>query len=219
MNRFVALAFVLVVVSMGGFVALIRFGSETRETEVPESVVAARPAQHVVPKRRIDASLAMLERVAPPFEALATDGKSHTLGELCRTGPVVLTFVKDGCPCSEAAQPFFNQIQAAYPGAEFLGVIDAESEKARRWAKKFRVDYPILLDPACAIVRAYKVENSAYVVLVDARGRILKHWPGYSTSMLRELGATLAELTHTAEKLTNLTDAPIEPFSGCPFDL
>src|SRR5208337_4269472 len=50
---------------------------------------------------------------------------------------------------------------------------------------KIRVSYPLLLDPNLQLVRAYGVENSAYVVLVDQKGQIMMDWPGYSASMLQ----------------------------------
>ena len=164
------------------------------------------------------ASEAMVERVAPPFDAPAADGRRYRLDELSRRGPLVLTFVKDGCPCSEAAQPFFNRLHAAYPEAEMFGVIDVEAEPATRWAGRFHVTYPLLLDPGLGIIRAYNAENSAYVVLVDAQGRIRKHWPGYSAGMLRELGATLAGLIGTTDRPIDVADAPDEAYSGCPFE-
>ena len=132
---------------------------------------------------------------------------------------MVLTFIKIGCPCSEAAQPFFNRLRAAYPHARILGVIDGDLGPANLWAKKIRVSYPLLLDPNLQLVRAYGVENSAYVVLVDQKGQIVMHWPGYCASMLQELGATLALLTRSAVRPIDTVDAPVEFYSGCPYDL
>ncbi len=219
MNRFVATAIVLPVAALGGFYAWARLRSEMGGADASELAVKEAPERHLVPERRFVASEAMIERKAPNFEAMGTDGTFHGLEESCRNGPVVLTFVKDGCPCSEAAQPFFNRLRTAYPHAEFFGVIDAPKETAKRWASKFHIAYPVLLDPGCGIIQAYHVENSAYVVLVDAKGRILKHWPGYSSGTLRELGATLATLMGTPEQPIDVADAPGEPYSGCPFDL
>ncbi|APW62531.1 peroxiredoxin family protein [Paludisphaera borealis] len=219
MNRIAVATFCALIAVVGGVFALARLRSESGGAVASTLMIIEGSTKHLVTKEMADASKAMVERTAPHFEAVAVDGRTYNLGELRRRGPVVLTFAKFGCPCSEAAQPFFNRLHAAYPEAGFFGVIDVEAEKATRWAERFRIDYPLLLDPALQIVRAYEIENSAYVVVVDADGRILNHWPGYSSGMLQELGATLARLSDTAERPIDVVDAPDQEYSGCPFDL
>ena len=174
---------------------------------------------HVVTVPMADASREMVGRAAPAFAKSTTDGEIHRLDALLRRGPVILTFIKQGCPCSEAAQHFFNALHDAYPGTSIRGIIDVDADAAKRWATRFGVTYPLLLDPGEELVRAYGVENSAYVVLIDPRGRIAKHWPGYSQSMLRDLGALMAGMTGSAEKTLDLADAPTEMYTGCPYGL
>jgi hypothetical protein len=147
------------------------------------------------------------------------DGKNHVLTDLLRRGPVVLTFTKVGCPCSEAAQPYFNRITSAYPQVTFLGVVNAEAGPATLWTGKLNTAYPHLLDPELNLVRAYGVENSVYVILVDPQGQIAEHWPGISQEMLRKLASGLARLVNTSEKVLDFSEAPEELYSGCPFDL
>jgi peroxiredoxin len=218
-NRLAAGLFALMLTTLGLFYVRARLRAESDAAEAPRVVILESPAKHVVTPKMAEASLTMVERQAPSFEATGTDGRRYLLDDLRREGPVALVFVKDGCPCSEAAQPLFNQIHAAYPGVTFLGVIDAKAKTARRWADTHRVPYPLLLDPDRRIIRNYNIENSAYVVLVDPEGRILKHWPGYSSTMLQELGGALARLVGTAERPLDVTDAPEILYSGCPFDL
>ncbi|MFO0957972.1 MAG: redoxin domain-containing protein [Isosphaeraceae bacterium] len=176
------------------------------------------PVRHFPTREMTVASLGMIDRAALAFRARATDGRTYDLGELLARGPVVLTFIKDGCPCSAAAQPYFNALHAAYPSASTLGVIDVEGEEAGRWAEANRPGYPLLCDPAGELIRGYGAENSAYVVLIDPRGRIARHWPGYSAAMLLELGATLAVMTGSPKAALDFRDAPSELYTGCPYD-
>lgn len=206
-------------VFVGGFYARARLHSEPGGPAPDPLVIIESSPKHMVTEEMADASRAMADRPAPPFVASSWDGGRFELADLLRRGPVVLTFIKDGCPCSEAAQPLFNQLYAAYPSAAFLGVVDVGGGAARRWAERLRISYPMLTDPDLEVVRDYGVENSAYVVVIDLQGRIVKHWPGYSASMLRDLGSTLAALTGTAEQPLNLSEAPDQEYSGCPFDL
>ena len=46
-------------------------------------------------------------------------------------------------------------------------MIDGELGPAKLWSGKIRASYPSLLDPDLKLVRAFGVENSAYVVLID----------------------------------------------------
>ena len=218
MNRLTIFGHAALIAAVGGSYAWVTLRSEWGGADPPGLLIADEPPKHLVTRRMAAASEAMVERIAPPFDTPASDGQRYRLDELCRGGPVVLTFVKDGCPCSESAQRFFNRLHAAYPQAPMFGVIDVEAEQANRWAGRFRVAYPLLLDPGLNIMQNYHAENSAYVVLVDDRGRIRKHWPGYSAGMLRELGATLAGLLGTAERPLDVADAPEEEYSGCPFE-
>lgn len=212
MKRPHAAILLLALVAVGSFYARAR----TRSLD-PLAAIHEASEKHVVRPEMAAASRAMVDRRAPDFSTIATDGSTYELATLLRRGPVVLTFIKDGCPCSEAAQPAFNNLQAAYPGATVLGVIDLEGPAARRWAERFRAGYPLLLDPAGELVRAYGAENSAYVVLINPEGRIADHWPGYSGPMLRTLGAKLAAFQGADERPFDLADAPTELFSGCPY--
>ncbi len=200
MKKFVVLLYALLFTAVGGLYARARLRHDSTATDPPSRPIIQKTTRHIVTSEMAKASQAMLDRLAPPFNETADDGKTYKLSDLLRSGPVVLTFLKDGCPCSESVQPYFNDLHAAYPRAKFLGVIDSQQEAAADWAIRFRVGYPLLVDPEHKIIRAYQIENSAYVVIIDSLGRIRKHWPGYSSSMLKELGANLAELTLAAER-------------------
>jgi peroxiredoxin len=175
--------------------------------------------KHAVSPAMAAASRDMVGQTLGDFAMKAHDGKTYRLAELLQHGPVVLTFIKDGCPCSEEAQPFFNLIHDAYAGhATVLGVINVAETPARAWAEKFHCDYPILIDPPHRLMRETGAANSAYVVVIDAGQRIVAHWPGYSGPMIRDLGATLAQLAQTREIPLKIPPAPPELYSGCPFD-
>lgn len=210
--------FVLSVVVVGGLYVWARVHLEPVEAR-PSPIVIESPPTHIVTPEMATASRAMVNRPALGFAKPATDGKVHRLEEMLRQGPLLLIFIKEGCPCSEAAQVFFNDLHAAYPQFSIRGVIDVEVEPAKRWAERFDVEYPIVLDPETELVRSYGVENSAYVVLINSQGEIEKHWPGFSEPMLQELNALMAEMTGAVEAKLDLADAPTELYSGCPYDL
>lgn len=210
--------FGLTVTTMGGLYGWTRFRSGLPEGR-QDLVIIEGPTKHLVTEEMAIAGRTMLDRPAFRFAKPGTDGVTHELDEMLRQGPVLLTFIKQGCPCSEAAQTYFNQIHEAYPRVSMLGVINVEIESAKRWAARFHANYPLLLDPAEELVRGYEVENSAYAVLIDRDGRIVKYWPGYSESMLNQLGSSLARMTGSTERKLDFRDAPTELYTGCPYAL
>jgi peroxiredoxin len=157
-------------------------------------------------------------RRATTLEAKGTDGRWHSPASDARERPLVLFFIQDGCPCSEAAEPHLRRLQAAYGrDAAFLGVIDGDIDRACDWAARHETPYPILADPGRRLIVACRAERSAYTMLVGPGGRIEAFWPGYSSGMLAEAGVRLSRLTHRAEVPLDTRGAPEELVSGCSF--
>jgi peroxiredoxin len=191
----------------------------------PAAETEAASAQAIAPpeKHRVTAEMAATAgrsdgASAISFQAKDADERTRSLFDLAASRPLVMVFIKDGCPCSESVQTFLNRLHAQYGEAcNFVGVIDGDAARARRWGTANHVSYPILQDPALDIVHGYKVESSAYVVLIAPGGRIVKMWPGYSGEMLRELGQRIARLTGRPEQLLAASEAPNELYTGCPY--
>jgi peroxiredoxin len=201
---------------------------KTMRNEVPTIVSAPTAAlapvkprfKHDVTPEMIIAGHQMQGKKAPDFKA--TDGQNviHRLADELAHGPVVLVFIKDGCPCSIAAQHYFDRIAQTYIGSvRFLGVIDGPPEVARAWGEKYHVTFPILADPGLKIVRDYHVESSAHSAFINRDHTLVRLWPGFSQAMLGELGMTIATQTYSRLRPVNLLDAPAELTTGCPFDL
>jgi peroxiredoxin len=147
-----------------------------------------------------------------------TDGRRTSPAAVAADRPTVLVFLKDGCPCSEAAEPFFHRLHAAYgTRVAFLGVIDGDRSDARGWADRHRTPYPVLADPDRRFIRACGAERSAYVALVAQGGSIERLWPGFSRGMLAELGRRLACISGVPESSGVSSGAPDELSSGCLF--
>ncbi len=83
--------------------------------------------------------------------------------------------------------------------------------------RKHQVSFPILSDPDLKIVHAYQAENSAYFALIAKEGTIDTYWPGYSADMLKEASERLAWLAGVGVKSIDVTDAPAQLYSGCPY--
>lgn len=185
----------------------------------PDLVVIESDEKHKVTPEMLAKTEKAAQTTAPGVLADATDGKTYDLAELSRNGPVVLAFIKEGCPCSVDAQIYFNRLFEAY-GARvpFFGVIDAPVNRAGKWGRVNKAAFPILCDVDLAIIHDYKAESSAYLAIVSRGGTIEKLWPGYSVAMLEEASARLAKLAETDVQPIDTTGAPSdEMLTGCPF--
>ena len=175
-------------------------------------------SQHKVTTGMIERAGTMDQQAAPAFHAEATDWANYSLDKIARDGPMLLVFIKEFCPCSEAAQPFYNRLHDAYGASvRFFGVFDGTRERARNWANRHRPHFPLLADPDREIIHAYRAENSAYLVIVAPGGKIEKYWPGYSSGMLKETGERLARLSARPAAALDFSEAPDELYTGCPF--
>jgi peroxiredoxin len=204
--------------SVAGVYAFARLRAESARRELA-NVPAGLATKHAVTTEMAGRAVAQWHRPAPPFRAMASDGRERELRASLQERPVFLVFIKDGCPCSEAAQPFFNELATRFGGrVEFLGVIDGDVDTARRWADGHQSAFPILADADLALIHAFGAESSAHSVLVDREGEVAGYWPGYSAGYLTEIFRELCLLTSESPGPIDLADAPTEPTTGCPFD-
>ncbi|WP_435009299.1 peroxiredoxin family protein [Tundrisphaera lichenicola] len=174
--------------------------------------------RHLATREMIETSDQAAGTKANDFEAQANDGKMYRLSEIVKDGPAVLLFIKDGCPCSRSADPFFQRLHAAGRGfVPFFGVIDGGVMVADKWAEQNNSAFPILADPEMKIIQAFGAESSAYSAFVGRDGRIEKLWAGYSEQMLRELGERMAPWVKPGMEYFDVTDAPVELYAGCSY--
>ena len=215
MNKPVILLLAITTLAGAGAYAFVRSGGRLSP---PSQVTFAEPEKHLVTPSMIAATDAMTRQSAPTFHAPATDGTTYDLADLTHEAPLVLVFIKDGCPCSADAQRFFNRLHDAYgKEARFLGVIDSDEDRARAWGQQNRTTFPLLIDPEAAIARAYKAESSAYMAVVAKGGAIDRLYPGYSEAMLAEASGRIGRLVGVEPRPIDAAGAPQELSTGCPF--
>ncbi|MFM1800822.1 MAG: Thiol-disulfide oxidoreductase ResA [Planctomycetota bacterium] len=204
-----------------GYYALIQISTIFWTPEPEFALAPVRPRViHDVTNRMLVHGLKMANSQAPDFNASDGNGRPYHLRGLVKQGPVVLVFIKDGCPCSIAAQSYYNEIANAFDGkVTFLGVIDGPQAVARQWAKKYHSVFPVLADHDLSVIKAYGVESSAHMALIDQQMKIVSLWPGFSKPMLREAHQTIVSLGVDALSIGEFTDAPENLMTGCPFDV
>ena len=194
-------------------------GRESGEIPARE-IVPAKPAagKHLVTPDQLVECGALAERRIEPFSAVAHDGTRFTWPAAGGPRPLVLLFIKEGCPCSVEFEPYFHRLEERYrDAADFVGVIDADEGQARAYALANKVPYRVLADPDRAIVARFEAKHGGYVALLGVDGQIDTLWPGYSAEMMRELGRRIAALRALPERPLDVSDLPRVLTTGCPF--
>jgi peroxiredoxin len=116
----------------------------------------------------------LLGSAAPDFTLKATSGTNFRLAEY-RGQVVVLAFWGSNCSqCGDqlaAVSRLVNTYESA--GLTALAVnVDDDVAAAARFAAVHPVGYPMLLDPAKQVAKAYRVDNLPMLLLVDRGGNI-----------------------------------------------
>jgi peroxiredoxin len=121
---------------------------------------------------------------APDFVLEALDGEQVSLEEF--SGQVVLmNFWATWCPPCKAEIP---DIEAAYQlhqedGLVVLGInVEESRETVEPFVEEFNITYPVLLDEARQVFKAYRVSGLPMSVIVDREGVIRVRHTGTMTA-------------------------------------
>ena len=211
---------ILTVAAAVAWAALLWLADRERSEIPAREIIPAKPAveKHFVTPEQLVECGALAERRIEPFSAVAHDGARFTWPAAGGARPLVLVFIKRGCPCSVEFQPFFHRLEQRYrDAADFVGVIDADADSARAYAAANKVPYRVLADPDRAIIARFEARNGGYVALLGGNGQLDTLWPGCSAEMMRALGRRIAALRAIEERSLDVSNLPKVLTTGCPF--
>jgi hypothetical protein len=186
------------------------------------------PEVHYVTPRQLTDSSALAATTVPVLTATTDRDRLFAWPHPGDRRPLVLIFIKKGCPCSVEMEPFFQRLARAYGDvAHFAGVIDGDVGAAHRYAGANATPYPILADPERQIIHRFRAENGAYVALVAPPGEAKAGapgeptidclWPGCSAEMLIQMGQRISARAGVAVRSLDVSSAPGAAVTGCPF--
>ena len=124
----------------------------------------------------------VLPRPVPAFTVKSLDGKEVPFRSLASGKPVLVDFWATWCAPCVSAMPELQRLHQkhAAKGFSVVGIsIDEEHDKAKKFAAKKKLSYPVFLDatetPAWS---TFHVRSIPAVFLIDAQGRIVQQWLG-----------------------------------------
>ena len=182
------------------------------------SLVTKKRTIHYVTPRQVVEANAMVRNAVTDMAATAQDGIRRDWAALSGGQPVVLVFVKEGCPCNVEFEPLFQRAERLYRGkVRFAAVIDADVEFAKFYATELKTPYPVLADPGKELIRRFQAKNGGYVVLLTSDATIDGVWPGCSAEGLRDLGRRIARLVGVEERVLDTSGMSRPLITSCPF--
>jgi peroxiredoxin len=194
-------------------------GSGSHQGSRIKAIVREERTIHYVTPRQVAKSNAMVRQAVTGVDATDQEGTRRDWSAISGGQPVVLVFVKEGCPCNVEFEPFFQRVEHLYRGkVRFAAVIDGDDAAARAYAAELKTPYPVLADPNRELIRRFKAENGGYVALLTSDATIDGVWPGCSADGLRDLGRRIARLSGVQERPLDTSGMPGPLITGCPFE-
>lgn len=173
---------------------------------------------HYVTPRQLIASGETARQDVAHLALVTQDDRHLEWTELSAGRPVVVVFVKQGCPCSRKFEPHFHSLAAAYgPAVQFIDVIDGSVATAQSYSTANAVSYPVIADESGAIIRRFEAQGGAYVALVDREGVVEMLSPGCSVEMMQDLSRRIATMTEQDLAICDFEGLPGGLTAGCPF--
>ena len=118
---------------------------------------------------------------APAFQLDAVTGEATNLSQF-KGQVVMLNFWATWCGPCQQEMPLLEQMYKKYKPAGFtlVGVnVDKEAPPVRALLAKRPVSFPVLLDPASQVSKAYHIDEMPSTVLIDRKGNIRYLHRGY----------------------------------------
>ena len=133
---------------------------------------------------------------APAFALQSTDGKTLSLADALKKGPVVAAFFKVSCPTCQFTAPFLERLHETYGGEKFTlwGISQDDAQDTREFFQEFDVEFPALIDEAgYSVSNQYGITNVPSVFLISPDGKIQESSVGFSKKDLEQIAAAAAQ--------------------------
>ena len=144
--------------------------------------------------------MAALERGkhAPQMSLPDMNGRTVSLTDELKRGPVVLAFFKVSCPVCQYAFPMLERLHRAYPNAAIYGVSQNAAKDTERFCREFGVTFPVLLDDPKSYTasNAYGLTNVPSIFYIGQDGTIEVGSVGWSKQDVEEIGQRLGAVHH-----------------------
>lgn len=134
---------------------------------------------------------------APTFELTDAGGRSYSLAEALKQGPVLLAFFKTSCPTSQFTFPFLERLHRAIQGgnnARVWGISQDDARDTRDFARELGCTFPMLLDEdGYPVSKDYGLSYVPTLFLVERSGEVRLSSVGFEREGLEAAARAFGE--------------------------
>jgi len=135
---------------------------------------------------------------APDISLGAVDGKTFSLQEALKKGPVLAAFFKVSCPVCQYTFPYLERLHKAQGSNKItiVGISQDDKRNTSVFLKDYGVTFPTLLDDpnGYPVSNAYGLTNVPTWFLIAQDGEIEMSSVGWAKKEVEDLNIRLAEL-------------------------
>jgi len=161
----------------------------------------------------------------PNFRLFDLEGHSHELNHWRSNRVVVIFVAASGCPIVQQSIPELKSLRTAYEGKGVrFALIDPRADEdlaeLARETKEYRIDLPILLDPAQLVARSLDLKRTAEVLVIETAGWRIRYRGAMDDRLSYGQQKPAASKRYLADALDAvLSGKPVEvassPVKGC----
>jgi peroxiredoxin len=132
---------------------------------------------------------------APDFTLEGIDGKSYSLSEALKQGPVLVAFFKVCCPVCQFTFPYLERLHETYGNSKLTlwGISQDDAEDTREFCKEFEITFPELIDAnGYSVSNRYGITNVPSIFLIGTDGKIRVSETGFSKKDLEQVASEFA---------------------------
>src|ERR1700683_636020 len=136
---------------------------------------------------------------APDFSLSDAQGKSHSLKDLLKKGPVIAAFFKMSCPTCQFTFPFLQRIHDAYGSAHstLVAISQEDAADTTEFCQEYGVKFTALVDDdGYPVSNRYGITNVPSIFLILTDGKIQERAVGFARKEIEKMGAEFARANH-----------------------
>jgi len=138
---------------------------------------------------------------APDISLATVDGKTFSLQDALKKGPVLAAFFKVSCPVCQYTFPYLERLHKAHSDKKVtvVGISQDDLRNTNGFLKEYGVTFPTLLDDpnGYAVSNAYGLTNVPTWFLIGQDGEIEISSVGWVKQEIEDLNRKLADLQKT----------------------
>ncbi|MBI3670799.1 MAG: TlpA family protein disulfide reductase [Acidobacteria bacterium] len=130
---------------------------------------------------------------APTFALSSMNGRSFSLADALKKGPVVAAFFKISCPVCQFTLPFLERLHKTYGDhASFVGISQDDTSDTKEFCAEYGVSFTALLDEdGYPVSNQFGITNVPAVYLIAPDGKVTVSSEGFSRADLEKISTEL----------------------------